>query len=64
MAFLYDVIPNYDKYEDAVIDKELWERIKERSKEYSTQIQKCIAEAESWVRETFKEYDALTIIGQ
>ena len=62
--FLYDVIPNYDKYEDAVIDKELWERIKERSKEYSTQIQECIAEAESWVQETFKEYDVFTIIGQ
>ena len=62
--YFYDVIPNYDKYEDAVIGKEMWERIKERSKEYGTQIQECIAEAESWVRETFKEYDAFTIIGQ
>ena len=62
--FLYDVIPNYDKYEDAVIDKELWERIKECSKEYSTQIQECIAVAESWVQETFKQYDVFTIIGQ
>ena len=62
--FFYDVIPNYDKYEDAVIDKKLWERIKECSKEYSTQIQECIAEAESWVQETFREYDVFTIIGQ
>ncbi|MBQ9868654.1 MAG: hypothetical protein IJM32_03260 [Ruminococcus sp.] len=62
--FFYDVIPHYDAYEDAVVDKELWERIKERSKEYSTQIQECIAEAESWVQETFKEYDVFTIRGQ
>ena len=62
--FFYDVIPHYDKYEDAAIDKDLWENIKERSKEYSTQIQECIAEAESWVQETFKEYDVFTIIGQ
>ena len=52
--FFYDVIPNYDAYENAVIDKDLWENIKERSKEYSTQIQECIAEAESWVQETFR----------
>ena len=63
-SFFYDVIPNYDAYEDAVIDKDLWENIKERSKEYSTQIQKCIAEAESWVQETLKQYDVFTIIGQ
>lgn len=62
--FFYDVIPHYDKYESAVIDKDLWENIKERSKEYSTQIQECIAEAESWVQETFKEYDVFTIRGQ
>lgn len=62
--FFYDVIPHYDKYESAVIDKDLWEHIKERSKEYSTQIQECIAEAESWVQETFKQYDVFTIIGQ
>ncbi len=62
--FFYDVIPNYDAYENAVIDKVLWERIKERSKEYGRQIQECIAEAESWVQETFKEYDVFTIRGQ
>ena len=62
--FFYDVIPHYDKYEDAAIDKDLWENIKERSKEYSTQIQECIAEAEDWVQDTFKEYEVFTIIGQ
>ena len=62
--FFYDVIPNYDAYENAVIDKDLWEHIKERSKEYGTQIQECIAEAESWVQETFREYEVFTIIGQ
>ena len=62
--FFYDVIPHYDAYENAVVDKELWERIKERSKEYGTQIQECISEAEDWVQETFKQYDVFTIIGQ
>ena len=63
-SFFYDVIPNYDAYENAVIDKDLWEHIKERSKEYSTEVQECIAEAEDWVQDTFKEYEVFTIIGQ
>ena len=62
--FFYDVIPHYDKYESAVIDKDLWEHIKARSKEYGTHIQECIAEAEDWVQEAFKEYDVFTIRGQ
>ena len=62
--FFCDVIPNYDAYEDAVIDKQLWESIKLRSQEVGGEIAECIDEAESWVRETFKEYDAFTIIGQ
>lgn len=63
-SFFYDVIPNYDAYEDAVIDKQLWESIKLRSKEVGGEIAECIAEAEDWVQETFKQYDVFTIIGQ
>lgn len=57
------VIPEYDVLGEIPVSKVQWAAIMEKARETGGEVLACMQEAESWVAETFAEYDVFTMIG-
>lgn len=57
------VIPEYDVFGEIPVTKAQWDAIMEKAREAGGEVLACMQEAESWVAETFAEYDVFTMIG-
>ena len=61
--FLERILPDYDPYENYVLSKELWDLIEKEALNEGGEIFECIEEAKPWAKQTFQEYNCITIIG-
>ena len=57
------VIPRFDYYGATIISEPQWNRIREEALSIGGEVRAAVEEADSWIRETFREHDCFTIFG-
>lgn len=57
------VIPDYSDTGESEIMPALWANILREAEAVGGAVFDCIAEADAWAKETFREYDVFTVIG-
>lgn len=58
-----EVIPTYDPFGETEISPEIWKKIGQVIKEKDERAKELYDEADVWLKDVFKEYECITILG-
>lgn len=62
-SLIADIVKNYDPFGITKVHKKQWEKIDAKAEEIGGDLLQAVQEIKPWVEDTFRRYEAFTILG-